>query len=778
MKLKYCSFLLICAWLSVSAASKEPRPLMLTPDTKFVSLPEYATVGKYLLDGAWTVKSGQNYAFYNLEGQCIFGYEYTVQGNRWPQMRDGAVIMYAKGDTYDNPQQYILYRDGSVKELPAEWTAPATNFIDGVALIGRPAGFKKEFIYINTKGERVYGELTSKPMPFCGENYTVPPLKEGLRAWCDPSSSWGGKWGFIDAKGNLVIPARFDECRSFSEGYAAVKESGSVYFIDKQGNKAFEPQWSVSGIQSVSDVHDGIISVSGYSVMTYYNTKGEKIGEVEGGSSFYGGYAFYNVSSDYYAGTTWVMDKSLKQTGKTDAIYLEWNYNGHTPDFNDLGVATSSGKKVISPDGTVLIRHYGLNGRANDYEIEDFSNSGYAKAMLRHNGDKYYGFINLKGEFVIVFDWNREVKEISKDPDNPWDPVGPQPVIGDPKPPYPIFIDPVKDDPIGPINTSRQAYTVSVRAEPADGGSVSGGGQYYKDDKVKLVPVPNENWKFTGFKCETRGVKISDAGEFTIGGKDVSVVAMFVKKDIIEDVKSTGAFSAHQDISVNDGEYHLVYDAYMEMSAGKDIDTPYGKNTSGFLTCLIDGDKVMTVKQKVNGKQSTLSCKMFFVPMKISGIIKDGDKQYLVLDGGQMLVGGITLGKEDPMAALFIEMMMGHSTFGTVSKGRYRLELTAFDPATGECTFGDLERFHPQMGWILSDNYPATHKNRGFLSVNEDASISGGFFKGLHMKPSAKRDVQWAPPKSWDADGYETLVKDLLDQLGTLVTDWDRIFGK
>ncbi len=781
MKLKYFSLLLVCASLSAAAAPNEPRPLALTPETKFVALPEYATVGKYLIDGAWTVKSGQNYAFYNLEGRCIFGYEYTVQGNRWPQMVGGAVIMYAKGSTYDNPQQYILYLDGSVKELPAELTAPATNFVDGVALIGRNVGFKKEFIYINTQGERVYGELTSKPMQFCGENYTLPPLRDGLRAWCDPSSSWGGKWGFIDKDGNLVIPAKYDECRSFSEGYAIVKENGSVYFIDKKGNKAFEPQWSgVSGIQSVSDVHDGIISVSGYSVMTYYNTKGEKIGEVDGGSSFYGGYAFYNISSDYYSGTTWVMDKTLKQVGKADAIYLEWNYNGHTPDFNDLGVATSSGKKVIAPDGTVLIQHRGVNGnRANDYEIGDFSGSGYAKAELRHNGDKYYGFIDLEGKFVIVFDWNRSVTEITRDENNP-DPIIDPPGddhIGDPII-YPIPITPVKGDPIGPRNTSRQAYTVSVRAEPTEGGSVSGGGQYYKDDKVKLAATANDGWKFTGFKCETQGVRISEAGEFTIDGKDVSVVANFVKKDVIEDVTTTGAFCAHQDISVNDGEYHLIYDAYMEMSAGKDIDTPYGNNTSGFLTCMIDGDEVITVKQKVNGKESTLSCRMFFVPMKISGIIKADGKQYLVLDGGQMLVGGIALGKEDPLAALFIELVAGHDTFGTVSKGRYRLELTQFDPSTGECTFGDLERFHPRMGWILSDDYPSTHEDRGFLSVNVDASISGEFFRGLHMKPCSKRQVQWTPPKSWSEDAYDALVKDLLQQLGALETDWDMTFGK
>lgn len=149
-----------------------------------------------------------------------------------------------------------------------------------------------------------------------------------------------------------------------------------------------------------------------------------------------------------------------------------------------------------------------------------------------------------------------------------------------------------------------------------------------------------------------------------------------------------------------------------------------------------------------------------------------------IIDGGQMLVGGITLGKEDPLAALFIELVAGHDTFGTVSKGRYRLELTQFDPSTGECTFGDLERFHPRMGWILSDDYPSTHEDRGFLSVNVDASISGEFFRGLHMKPCSKRQVQWTPPKSWSEDAYDALVKDLLQQLGALETDWDMTFGK
>ena len=62
------------------------------------------------------------------------------------------------------------------------------------------------------------------------------------------------------------------------------------------------------------------------------------------------------------------------------------------------------------------------------------------------------------------------------------------------------------------------------------------------------------------------------------------------------------------------------------------------------------------------------------------------------------------------------------------------------------------------------------------MSVKEDVSIPGELFRGIHMKPSAKREVQWAPPKSWNEDGYDALVKELLQQMGALQTDWDVTF--
>ena len=45
----------------------------------------------------------------------------------------------------------------------------------------------------------------------------------------------GGKCGYVDKSGKLVIPARFDDADSFSDGLAAVSIDGKYGYIDKAG---------------------------------------------------------------------------------------------------------------------------------------------------------------------------------------------------------------------------------------------------------------------------------------------------------------------------------------------------------------------------------------------------------------------------------------------------------------------------------------------------------------------------------------------------------------
>ncbi len=46
----------------------------------------------------------------------------------------------------------------------------------------------------------------------------------------------GDKWGFVNDQGKVVVPAQFDKCSSFSEGFSAVALDGKWKFIDRQGN--------------------------------------------------------------------------------------------------------------------------------------------------------------------------------------------------------------------------------------------------------------------------------------------------------------------------------------------------------------------------------------------------------------------------------------------------------------------------------------------------------------------------------------------------------------
>src|SRR5271170_7980314 len=61
-----------------------------------------------------------------------------------------------------------------------------------------------------------------------------PPPKPAAPAKTDEEVSFP-KWGYIDPTGLLIIPAQFEVARSFSEGYAGVRQGGLWGFIDKTG---------------------------------------------------------------------------------------------------------------------------------------------------------------------------------------------------------------------------------------------------------------------------------------------------------------------------------------------------------------------------------------------------------------------------------------------------------------------------------------------------------------------------------------------------------------
>lgn len=68
-----------------------------------------------------------------------------------------------------------------------------------------------------------------------------------LRAQAEPMPLFwikeGGKWGYIDKAGKVVIPLQFETTYGFVEGLAAAKLDGKFGFIDATGKWVIPPQF-------------------------------------------------------------------------------------------------------------------------------------------------------------------------------------------------------------------------------------------------------------------------------------------------------------------------------------------------------------------------------------------------------------------------------------------------------------------------------------------------------------------------------------------------------
>lgn len=67
----------------------------------------------------------------------------------------------------------------------------------------------------------------------------------------------GEEHGYINDEGKLVIPGRFEEARSFSEGLAAVRQDDLWGFVNTKGELAIKPQF-----KEVGDFADGLAPIA------------------------------------------------------------------------------------------------------------------------------------------------------------------------------------------------------------------------------------------------------------------------------------------------------------------------------------------------------------------------------------------------------------------------------------------------------------------------------------------------------------------------------------
>lgn len=83
----------------------------------------------------------------------------------------------------------------------------------------------------------------------------------------------GGKYGFMNTRGDMQISATYDEVGTFVDGFARVRKGGNEYFIDRN-DKALAGQDSAP-YQQVRDFCDGYAAVKKNNLWSFIDTHGD-----------------------------------------------------------------------------------------------------------------------------------------------------------------------------------------------------------------------------------------------------------------------------------------------------------------------------------------------------------------------------------------------------------------------------------------------------------------------------------------------------------------------
>ncbi len=93
---------------------------------------------------------------------------------------------------------------------------------------------------------------------------------EGIRGL--HPARFGGKYGYADSTGTLIIPARFDLADTFSEGLALVGQNGRFGFIDARGSFAIPAAY-----RHALPFRDGFAAVRNGDIWMYLDREGRQV---------------------------------------------------------------------------------------------------------------------------------------------------------------------------------------------------------------------------------------------------------------------------------------------------------------------------------------------------------------------------------------------------------------------------------------------------------------------------------------------------------------------
>lgn len=239
-------------------------------------------------------------------------------------------------------------------------------------------------------------------------------------------------WGYINKKGEWIIPPQFSQARNFSEGLAAVKLSAKRFaYIDKTAHGVLEFPADFAG-----DFHEGVAMLAKDGKYGYINKRGQMVVPqvywyVEPGKSIDSHQGVIPVNASKTTSASWTFIdhhnrplfqkqfQNARQVSEnlapvcvaTDEHSKRWGFINKEgsfvipPEYLDA-TSFSEGLSVVeiaNPDNSA--RRYTYIDHKNQRLTQEFSQARqFSQGLASVSSDaqeQFFGYINKEGNFVI-----------------------------------------------------------------------------------------------------------------------------------------------------------------------------------------------------------------------------------------------------------------------------------------------------------------------------------------------------------------------------------------
>ena len=230
----------------------------INKDGKEIIKPKYYDVCNFS-NGLAMIVRGSKYGFIDGNGNEVIAPKFDYFGNNISSFHEGLAAVQINGKW-----GFINHKGDVIISARYDF---ANRFSEGYAQIWQ----NEKSTFIDKTGK----EISSSKYDI--SPYNISAFSNGLAAVYQASENRNtGKFGFINKKGEIVIPLKYEMAFDFSEGLANIKENGKWYFINKSGMKILK-----MGYDHIDSFSEGLAHVENGATEAYFSRIGGKNGYID-----------------------------------------------------------------------------------------------------------------------------------------------------------------------------------------------------------------------------------------------------------------------------------------------------------------------------------------------------------------------------------------------------------------------------------------------------------------------------------------------------------------